>query len=350
MVGPDAPGASTTVVVRTATLEMVATHAGVSTSTASRALTGHPAVRPGTRERVASAAAELRYRPNRAATALRTRRSGLLGLVVNNLRNATFHVLAETLQARAAERGEQVLVCTTGGDPVREARFLDTVRAQGLDGVVVAGSGENGELVNALVAEGRAVVTMNRVVEGARAPSVMSDYETAARLATEHLVSLGHTRIGVVEGPAGVTSGQLHHAGFVGAMAEAGVPVDHTLVHRVPFDPSAGRRATRALLDAAAPPTAVLVTNHEASFGVLAVLSESAVDVPGRLSLICTEDEPLWQFWSPPLSVVDNRATALGERAADLLVAQLDDPRPPEPVAELVAPRLVLRGSTAPPP
>ncbi len=129
------------------TLTTVARRAGVSTSTASRALTGHPSVLPHTRERVEAAAAELRYHPNRIATALRTRRSGLVGLVVNNLRNATFHVIAETLQARASAHGLQVLVCTTGGDPAREAAFLDTVRAQGLDGVVVAGSGANAELV-----------------------------------------------------------------------------------------------------------------------------------------------------------------------------------------------------------
>ncbi len=333
------------------TLTTVARRAGVSTSTASRALTGHPSVLPHTRERVEAAAAELRYHPNRIATALRTRRSGLVGLVVNNLRNATFHVIAETLQARASAHGLQVLVCTTGGDPAREAAFLDTVRAQGLDGVVVAGSGANAELVNTLVAEGRAVVTMNREVGGARAPSVMSDYATAARLAAEHLLALGHTRIGAVEGPPEVTSGRLHHAGFAAALDSAGVPLDPALVRRGPFRADFGRDATRELLDAPHPPTALLVSNHEASFGVLSELSRRAVAVPGELSVVCTEDEPFWEFWTPPLTVVDNRAAVLAERAADLLLAQLDDDAgPPEPAAEQVAPELVVRGSTAPPP
>ena len=335
-----------------ATLSSVAHRAGVSTSTASRALTGHPAVDPTTRRRVEAAAAALDYHPNRMATALRTRRSGLLGLVVTNLRTATFHAIAETLQTRAAEHGLQVLVCTTGGDAAREAAFLDTVRAHGLDGVVVAGSGANGPLVNALVAEGRAVVLMNREVAGARAPSVMSDYVTAARLATEHLLALGHTRIGVVGAAPEVTSGRLHHEGFTAAMAAAGVPVAASLVRRGPFRARFGNEATTELLDLPDPPTALLVSNHEASFGVLAVLSGRGVDVPRELSLVCTEDEPFWEWWSPPVTVVDNRAAVLAERAADLLLAQLeglDQPEGPEPVAERVDPVLVLRGSTAPP-
>lgn len=332
------------------TLSVVAVRAGVSTSTASRALSGHPAVLPGTRHRVEAAAAELCYHPNRMASALRTRRSGLIGLVVNNLGNATFHVIAETLQAWAAENDQQVLICTTGGDPVREATFLETVRAHRLDGVVVAGSGANGDLVNALVGDGCAVVTMNREVPGARAPSVMSDYAAAARLATEHLIALGHTRIGAVEGPPEITSGRLHHAGFLAAMTSAGLPVDPALVARGPFDAGFGTRASRRLLQLDQPPTALLVTNHEASFGVLPVLGELGVDVPGRLSLVLTEDEPFWDFWSPPLTVVDNRAAVLATHAAELLLAQLTSGEGlPDPTESLTAPVLVPRGSTGPP-
>jgi LacI family transcriptional regulator len=206
-----------------ANLSSVAAHAQVSTSTASRALSGHPAVLPATRERVLAAAAELHYQPNRMASALRTSRSGLLGLVVNNLRINTFHTIAETLQRWAGAQGYQVLVCTTGGDPAREAAFLQTARTHQLDGVVVAGSGANADLVNRILAEGRAVVTMNRDVPGSLAPSVLTDHETAARLATEHLLALGHTRIAAIEGPPEITSGRLHHAGFTSAMSAAGV-------------------------------------------------------------------------------------------------------------------------------
>jgi LacI family transcriptional regulator len=334
-----------------ATLTSVAAAAGVSTSTASRALSGHQSVLPSTRARVLAAAAAQQYQPNRMASALRTQRTGLLGLVVNNLRTATFHTIAETLQAWAATRGYQVLVCTTGGDPSREAAFLQTVRSHHFDGVVVAGSGANVGLVNTLVDEGRGVVTMNREVPGSLAPSVMSDYEAAARLATEHLVSLGHTRIAVIEGPPGVTSGRQAHAGFAGAMARAGLPLLPELVHRGPFDAGFGREAAGEVLRLPEPPTALLVSNHEASFGALPVLGEVGLRVPDELSVVCTEEEPFFGWWSPPLTTVDNRAEVLAERAAALLLAQLDgsDEEPLPGHGELVEPVLVERGSTARP-
>jgi LacI family transcriptional regulator len=334
-----------------ATLNSVAAAAAVSTSTASRALSGHPSVLPSTRARVEAAAAALSYQPDRTASALRTRRSGLLGLVVNNLRTATFHTIAETLQGWAATHDYQVLVCTTGGDPEREAAFLQTARAHHFDGVVVAGSGANTEQVNGLVEEGRAVVTMNCEVPGSLAPSVMSAYEQAARLATEHLIGLGHTRIAAIEGPEEVTSGRLHHAGFTAAMTAAGLPVLDELVHRGPFTPDFGRAAATAVLALSEPPTALLVSNHEASFGVLPALGEGALRVPEQLSVICTEEEPFYSWWSPPLTTVDNRAEVQAQRAAALLLAQLRGTESAYPVrrAELVEPVLVARGSTAPP-
>jgi LacI family transcriptional regulator len=332
-----------------ATLSSVAAHAGVSTSTASRALSGHPAVLPTTRERVLAAAAELHYQPNRMASALRTNRSGLLGLVVNQLRTATFHVIAETLQAWAGEHGYQLLICTTGGDPEREAAFLQTVRTHSFDGVVVAGSGANGDLVNRLLEEGRAVVTMAREVPGSCAPSVPAEYEAASRLAAEHLLALGHTRIAAIEGASDVTSGRAHHAGLTAALGAAGVALDPALVHRGSFDWFFGRDAAEALLSLPEPPTALLVSNHEAAFGVLPVLGDRGVRVPEDLSVICTEEEPFFTWWSPPLTTVDNRAAEQARRAADLLLGQLHGDDEPVRRAELVWPRLVVRGSTGPP-
>lgn len=332
-----------------ATLSSVAARAGVSTSTASRALSGHPAVLPRTRERVLAAAEELRYQPNRMASALRTNRSGLLGLVVNQLRTATFHVIAATLQEWAGEHGYQVLVCTTGGDPEREATFLQTVRTHSFDGVVIAGSGANADLVNGLLDDGRAVVTMNREVPGARAPSVLADYEAASRLAAEHLLSLGHTRIAAIEGPPDVTSGRAHHAGLTAALRAAGLELDPGLVQRGSFDWFFGRDAAEALLSVPEPPTALLVSNHEASFGVLPVLADRGVRVPDDLSLICTEDEPFFTWWTPALTTVDNRAAEQARLAAELLLGQLTGELEAEPSTRLVAPQLLRRGSTAAP-
>lgn len=334
------------------TLLAVARLAGVSTSTASRALSGHANVLPATRAKVLAAAKSLRYHPNRMASALRTKRTGLIGLVVNNLWNATFNTIAETIQAGGAAEGYQVLVCTTGGDPRREATFLDTAMEHHFDGVVIAGSGENYDRINSLLDAGAGVVTMNREVPGARAASVMPDYAEAARLATEHLISLGHSRIAAIEGLERFTSGRQLHAGFVAALGEAGLPVDPELVQRGPFTPEFGSVAMTRLLELRHPPTALLVSNHEASFGVLPVLSRASVAIPDQLSLVCTEDEPWFGWWHPPLTVVDNRAAYMAEVAQSKLLAQLGTPDPVVPATDadgLVQPRVLHRESTAPP-
>jgi len=329
------------------TLRAVAGLAGVSTSTASRALSGHASVLPDTRERVLAAAKSLRYHPNRMASALRTKRTGLIGLVVNNLWNATFNTIAETIQAGGADEGYQVLVCTTGGDPKREAAFLDTAMEHHFEGVVIAGSGENYDRINALLDAGVGVVTMNREVPGARAASVMPNYSMAAQLAAEHLMSLGHTRIGAIEGLDRFTSGHQLHSGFVAALRAAGIKVPTDLIRRGPFTPEFGSEATAELLDLPEPPSALLVSNHEAAFGVLPVLSQRDIDIPKALSLICTEDEPWFAWWHPPITVVDNRAAYMAERAQAKLLAQVRDGDVVDP-GGLVEPRLIHRSSTLP--
>lgn len=305
--------------------------------------------------RVMTAAADLRYRPNRMAMALRTRRTGLIGLVVNNLWNGTFSTIAETVQCWGAVHGYQVLICSTDGDAVREGAFLDTVAEHHFDGVVIAGSGENVDRINRLVETGTAVVTMNREVPGARAPSVMPAYDTSVRMGMEHLLELGHRRIGIVGGLDRYTSGRLSHNGYVEALGAAGLPVDPALVRRGPFSQEFGRTAAAELTALPQPPTAILVSNHEASFGVLPVLSEQQLDIPGRLSVLLSEDEPFFGWWRPALSVVDNRAEYMAQIAADILWNQLQveaerEPTVAAPPAERVQPMLIQRSSTAPPP
>lgn len=305
--------------------------------------------------RVMTAAADLRYRPNRMAMALRTRRTGLIGLVVNNLWNGTFSTIAETVQCWGAVQGYQVLICSTDGDAVREGAFLDTVAEHHFDGVVIAGSGENVDRINRLVETGTAVVTMNREVPGSRASSVMPAYDMSVRVGMEHLLELGHRRIGIIGGLDRYTSGRLSHHGYVETLGAAGLPVDPALVHRGPFSQEFGRTAAVELTTSPQPPTAILVSNHEASFGALPVLSEQQLDIPGRLSVLLCEDEPFFGWWRPALSVVDNRAEYMAQIAADILWNQLQvdaerDPAVTAPPAELVQPVLVQRSSTGPPP
>ncbi|MEV7012585.1 LacI family DNA-binding transcriptional regulator [Streptosporangium sp. NPDC051022] len=306
------------------TLKDVAAAAGVSRSTASRALSGSPLISPETRLAVEEAAGRLGYRLNRAASALRSKQSHVVGLVLNNLINASFHTIAEVVQRRAADEGYQVMLCITDADPRREESFLQTLAAYGVDGLIVIGTGKNAATTNALLTEGIGVVNVIRAATESAAPSVLASDREGAHAATSHLLDLGHERIGFIGGLPTANSGRERFAGYETALRERGLQVDESLVERGPFDPAFGAEAVERLLRRDRRMTALFAANHEAVFGVLPTLVSAGVEVPRQLSLVCYEDIPWLRWWQPSVTVVDNGARELGELAMDLLLQQIE--------------------------
>ncbi|HEY6789553.1 MAG TPA: LacI family DNA-binding transcriptional regulator [Trebonia sp.] len=157
---------------------------------------------------------------------------------------------------------------------------------------------------------------------------VLGDDITGARLAAEHLLSLGHRRIAVIAGPGRVQSGRERMAGFWLAMRSAGIDPDEGLAVAAELSPDAGAEAVAALLGlpAVRRPTALIIANHEAVHGALPALRERSVAVPAELSVICYEDSPLARWWHPAMTVIDNSARQMGELAARLLLNRLEQP------------------------
>ncbi|MFF4235297.1 LacI family DNA-binding transcriptional regulator [Actinomadura geliboluensis] len=336
------------------TLKDVAAAAGVSRSTASRALSGSSLIAAETRALVEDAARRLGYRPNRAASSLRSRQSRLIGLVVGNLVNASFHTIAEVVQRRAAAEDYQMMLYITDADPRREETILKTLGEHGVDGLILIGTGSNAAASNALLASGTAVVNLIRGAAESAAPTVLAADRDGAHEATRHLLDLGHRHIGYIGGPSDTNSGQERFAGYEQALRERGLPVDERLIERGPFEPAFGSDATGRLLRRVPEMTALLAANHEAVFGVLPALVAAGVSVPDDLSLICYEDISWLRWWHPPVTVVDNGARELGELAMDLLLQQLERQRDKLPSARngrtyRVGAQLIQRGSCAPP-
>lgn len=343
------------------TLDQVADAAGVSKSTASRVLSGSSRVSAQTRRAVQSAAERLGYRPNRIASGLRTRRSNLIGLVITNLVNASFHTITEVLQQRLDECGYQVLLCVTDSDPVRERRYLDMLLDHRVDGLVIVGTGANTETVRQVSAAGIPVVNLMRSPDDAPGDSVMAGDREGAELAVRHLLDLGHRDIAFIGGPPTVDSGRDRYAGFAAALAAAGLEPDPALCERGPYTMPFGAEAVTRLMASDRPPTALYSANHEATFGTLGALVQLGIRVPEQLSLVCHEAAPWFPYWHPPITVVDNGARDLGELAAEQLLRRIDS-RPENGGSDngglgtedpgrliRVGARLVVRSSTAAP-
>jgi LacI family transcriptional regulator len=301
----------------------VASAAGVSRATASRALSGHPAVLPETRERVLVAAGELRYRADPVARALRAGSSNLLGLIVSNLQNPAIQEIAESVQALGQTEGFEVLIATTNDDGARERRLIEALAGRRVDGLITMSSGENTALLNALHQDGLPIVELIRLPEGTETPSVVYDDAAAGSLATEHLLSLGHHRIAFVGGPPATRSGAERYAGFVAAHDRAGLPVIDELVVRGAFSAAFGVDAVETLLRVPAHASALVIANHEAMFAALQALNREGVQIPRELSVVAVEDDPLLAWWHPAITVVDVRPRSLAADAMATLLSQV---------------------------
>jgi LacI family transcriptional regulator len=296
----------------------------VSVSTASRALTGSRRVSGPTVARVRAAAVALGYRPNASARTLRTARSRFIGLVVTNLVNTSFHTIAEVVQRELAQRGYQLMLSVTAGDPVQERSSLHTLVDHSAAGVIVVGS--DSEATDELRKLGTPTVHLARRPRDPAGDCVLGDEIAGGRSATEYLLENGHRRIAIIAGPPDVPSGRERMQGYWLAMQAADVPVSEELALAVPLSPDAGGTAVEALLalPARRRPTALLVANHEASYGALPALRERSVTIPADLSVICYEDSPLARWWHPAITVIDNNARQMGELAARLLLQRLE--------------------------
>ncbi len=327
-------------------LREVARLSGVSVSTASRALSGSPLVSATTREMVENVADSIAYRPNASARALRTGGSRLVGLVITNLVNTSFRVIAESLQQQLSGAGHHLVLCITGGDAEQERAALRTLMELDASGVVAVGS--NSEAFAQVRARGIPVIHLGRRPSAPVGDCVLGDERGGARTAVELLLAQGHRRIAIVCGPVSVTSGRERLQGYRQALVAAGRAVPDELVISGPFAAATGRDAVDELL--ALPrsrrPTGLLVANHESAYGVLPRLRELSVSVPLDLSVICYEDAPIMAGWWPAVTVVDNRPDQMAQLISTLLLGRIGGgPRAGRPAVHRVPTRLVERDS-----
>lgn len=341
-----------------ATLSSVARLAGVSTSTASRALTGDRRVAPQTRRRVQDAAESLRYRPNRIASGLRTRRTGLVAFALPDLRDPWWVGVTEALQDVAGQDGVQLLTHVTGGDPAAETALLEGAVEFGFDAVVLGTRTDAGDRLRPVVDSGTAAVTVGGVVPGGGVPAVLPDLAEATRLLTAHLTGLGHRRIACVLGPDDDLGTPEAHAGFVRGLAEAGVPLraDRVLTgeRSVGFGSSAvDRLGMRAGSPTGGAPTAVVTSSWFVAVGVVGRLQQLGLGVGTDVSVVLAEGTPApFEGWTgPALTSVADQAGDVARIAWSFVSPEVEPADGvPHPDVVRLTPQLAPAASSGPPP
>lgn len=307
-------------------------------------------MRPETRERILAAARELRYRPNALARGLRTRRTDTFGLIIPSLDNLGFADVTHGIQAAAAAAGKMVMVVEA--EAVADAAHGAYERLIGdgrLDGLIVAFASIHDDLVAQLVERDIPLVLVNRRTDRVHG-SVVVDDERGSRMAVEHLLALGHRRVGFLGIDADTDTARRRLDGYGRAMAAAGIAVDPRWLAAGPPTEAGGRRAVRDVLAATRDerPTGYFVASLMSAIGALAELAAHGVRVPADASLVAFNDHPFAAHTAPPLTTVRMPNVRMGEEAVRMLL----DAMAGEPVRDLVIdepPELVVRSSTAPP-
>jgi len=329
------------------TIQDVASAAGVSVATVSRALRGLPNVAVTTRARVEAAARDLNYRPDRHASRLAAgRRSRSVAVVVPFINSWYFANVIAGVEAVCADGGYDLLVLTA---PSPAARAMNLVDAFGLDrridGMIFVEVALDEADVEELTRLRLAVVTIGQRTRPF--PSVNIDNVAVGRTAAQHLIELGHSRIGVLAGqaedPVNFNVPDDRIAGARDAIVAAGLELDPDLIVPGQFTVEGGRRAAGTLLARTPMPTALLALSDEMAFGAVIAARELGIDIPGDVSLVGVDDHEVAQAIG--LTTVRQEVVEHGARAAAALLHTLLGARV-EPTHELQPIELVVRGST----
>ena len=335
-----------------ATLRDVAAAAKVHPATASRALNPETRilVSEETARRVTEAAAALGYRPNPVARSLRTRRSHTIGVLIPDLNNPLFPPMIRGLEDRLATAGYVALLGNTDGDTGREQAIFEQMRARHVDGFVLATARAADPVLAEAASADLPVVLMNRLDPEHDFSSVSVDNEQGMRMSVAHLAGLGHTRIAHIAGPQQMTTGEGRRRGYFAGLKAAGLVADDDLiVSAAAFTVEEGARCCRELLGRGADFTAVAVANDMLAVGCYAALDEAGFSCPEDLSLVGFNDMPFVDRLRPALTTIRFPHYQLGTEAAQLLLERVEGHDAPVKILYM-APELVVRASTAPPP
>jgi len=335
--------------VKTPGLKDVAEAAGVHIATASRALDDRRAamVKPETVDRVRRAAADLGYRVNRMARGLKMSRSFTIGMLVPDITNPFFPPIVRGADDCLAEAGYTLVLGNTDNDEAKERRHITGMLERQVDGFLLAMARRRDPLVEELKKGSVAMVLVNRTIDRGGVSAVIPDDEAGMTLAVEHLHGLGHRRIAHVAGPADTSTGARRAAGFASTMKLLGLP-RRRVAQASAFAEAAGREASRPLFAGGSRQTAIVAANDLIALGVIEAGEEAGLSCPEDFSVVGFNDMPFVERFRPALTTVRIPEYEIGRRSAELLLTHIEQPhRGTETV--LIAPELVVRGSTAAP-
>jgi LacI family transcriptional regulator len=325
----------------------VAQRAGVSQATVSLVLNkvSGSHIPEETRLRVFNAIDELGYRPNTLASSLRLGKTQTLGLILPDIANPFFAEVSRSIESAAFEQNYNLILCNTESDIDRELLYVDVLCNRQVDGIIFVAVGDQADSLQRVLCKNIPVVMIDRDLPGMEVDAVLTDNRLGGFQATQHLIDLGHRRIGCIAGPSDVNPSAARGEGYLTALAEYKIPGDESLFMRGDFHSYSGWAAARAMLTLPEPPTAIFAGNDLMAIGALRAITEARLHVPEDISLVGFDNIELASFTNPPLTTVAQPIHEAGQTAVNFLLERIRVPD--QPFRRAILPTsLIVRNSS----
>jgi DNA-binding LacI/PurR family transcriptional regulator len=325
----------------------------VSITTVSRVINDQAAeigISPKTRDRVLAVAEEMGYQPNPFARFLRTKKSRSFGVVVAEMSNPYFGTIISGIEQSSNARGYVPLISSLENNLGNEKACVDVHRANRAGGILFAGTGllVEEEILHQLAEDHIPVVFIGKNVEAFSIPCVDADNEKGAFLATEHLIQLGHRRIGIIMGPDNVPASEKRWEGYKRALEKYGLQYDERWVeqetqHR--SEPGSGYFAMMRLLEKNSLPTAMFAFSDRYAFGAIRAAVEKGLAIPQDLAVVGFDNIIAAEYYNPPLTTVEQPMLEMGRIAADMLMDAIEGTLEEGRSSVILDPKLIVRES-----
>jgi LacI family transcriptional regulator len=325
----------------------VAKRAGVAPITVSRVINNSGYISQATRERVEAAVKELGYVPNTLARGLRSKRTKTLALVVTDITNPYFTLLARGVEDVAGASNYSVVYCNTDESEAKEENYANLLAQRRVDGVLLVPSCGNVKTIKFLLSNNINVVVLDRCVSGVEIDSVRSDSEDGAYRVVKLLIGLGHKRIAMITGPTDVSTSVDRVAGYRRALIESGLE-NNELTYYGTFNQGSGYEFTKQAMTQSPKPTAIFGANNFIAIGIIKALRDFRVEIPGEVSVVAFDDFPESMLVAPFLTFVEQPAYEMGRMATELLLKRISGELSGGYQKLILHTEIIERGSTGP--
>lgn len=333
------------------TLRDLAEHLNINISTVSRALSENSSemISPDVVKRVRQAASEMGYTQNAAAYALKVGSTKTIGIIIPDLMNPMFPPIIRGIQSVLGQYGYTAFLAYSENNKGTAHTEVERLVNRGVDGIIYAAAFRTDSVVDLCKSQGVPLVLVNRVVDKGDVDTVKVDDSLGIKMTVDHLLDLGHRKIGFVAGPKNISVSFIRLSAFTRTMAEHGLEVEpHRIVEAHALSEDAGEKAMSVFLGQNPDATAIIASNDLIALGCFTALTQFGYTCPESLSIVGFNNMPFLDWFATPLTTVSIPHFQMGERSADLLLKRIKSEGDDYHEQVLLNPRLIIRQSTAP--